>query len=811
MNMFLRILALWVTLAATPLLAQTLIVGQVVDGEEPITSATVRVMGADGTISQTVTDAQGNFQLNVPNGSYRLVARPLGYQPVMRPIEAKGTPIKLGILKAIASTTELEEAKVEGQAARALFGMDRKVYDVASDLNVQGGTGTDVLRQVPNVSLDIDGNVQLRGDENVTILIDGRPASLLGFSGTNAFDRLPAGSVQRVEVITNPGAQFDAQGSGGVINIVTKKNRELPLNGNVIAGVGTNRKYNASTSISVPVGKVRLFTSLAWDDRWMYSGGTIERIFDFPDSAYRQDHLMWGDNHSVGLNGRLGMDLPLGKKWTANLSVGRNQETREEWDSTDFANSSGSFETKAVQGAVGTRANANSDVALRLGRRFKKDGEKWTFDLNYSDRWRNEATNNFFDADSNYPKVLTYGGVYVQRFEEFETTRNLNLQTDAEQIINSKSKVTFGGRSTYIARVSDRDASYLETPLNSSFVEDTLRTQFVDQWQWVHALYATYGYVFNSKWKAQAGMRYEVANLSFILKSGSQLDFTYPGYFPSVFLTYSPKKGTDFQASYAMRVNRPGEQQLNPLIDYSNPQSFRKGNPLLMPEYTHAFELSAAKYAKWGSATLSGYLKHTTNMFSRFLEVDNSGFVTVTWENFDTRDRFGLSGNTMARFGKKLSLQASGDAFWAIINSSTLQGGLIQSGFGWQGRANAMYNPTPAHQFQLTFNQWGAGPTGQGYFKGIQFFDFGYKYDLIKNKLNVTVRLSDVFKQRRFQVEQHPPFTDIYFMRYRESRIGYVTLQYNFGKPDRSQARGGRGGRGMGGGMEGGGGDDMGM
>ena len=151
MNMFLRILAFWVAIAATPLLAQTLIVGQVVDGEEPIPNAAVRVMGADGPISQTVTDAQGNFQLNVPNGSYRLVARPLGYQPLMRPIEASGTPIKLGILKAIASTTELEEAKVEGQAARALLCLVRKVFDVASDLNGQGGTGSDVLRQFPNV------------------------------------------------------------------------------------------------------------------------------------------------------------------------------------------------------------------------------------------------------------------------------------------------------------------------------------------------------------------------------------------------------------------------------------------------------------------------------------------------------------------------------------------------------------------------------------------------------------------------------------------------------------------------------------
>lgn len=808
MNMF-RTLALCLALAASPLLAQTLIVGQVMDGEEPIPNTAVRVMGPQGPVAQTVTNTQGQFQLSVPNGSYRLVARPLGYQPLMRPIEASGTPIKLGIMKAVASTTELEEAKVEAQSARALLGMDRKVYDVAQDLNVQGGTGTDILRQVPNVSLDMDGNVQLRGDENVTVLIDGRPASLLGFSGSNAFDRLPAGSVQRVEVITNPGAQFDAQGSGGVINIVTKKNRELPLNGNVVVGVGTNAKYNASTSLSVPVGKVRVFTNLAWDHRRSFSGGTVERNFDFPDTAYTQKHWSYGTNLGGGLNGRLGVDLPLNKVWTANLSVGLNQDQRTEKDTTSYENTSASSKLTAVQRAESDRQSANGDVALRLERKFKTEGEKWTVDVNYADRGRDEWNNNTFAADAGYPAQLTYGGVFLQRFETLESTRNLNLQTDAEQVLNSKSKLSLGGRSTYFARDSRRDAKYLTSPFSSNFLDDTLRTQSVDQWQWVHALYATYGYVFSPKWKAQVGMRYEVANLSFILKTGSQLDFVYPGYFPSAFVTYSPKKGTEFQASYAMRVNRPGEEQLNPIVDYSNPQSFRKGNPELMPEYTHAFEVSAAKYAKWGSATVNSYVQHTTNMFSRYVQVDPTGLVTVTWSNFDTRDRFGLSANTMARFGKKLSLQASADAFWSVINAQNLQAGLTQSGFGWSGRANAMYNPTPAHQIQLTFNQMGAGPTGQGYFKGMQAWDLGYKYDLVKNKLSLTLRLSDVFKQRRFQVEQHPPFTDIYFMRYRESRIGFVTLQYNFGKQDRSMQRGGRG---MGpSGMGGGGGEDMGM
>jgi outer membrane receptor protein involved in Fe transport len=336
-------------------------------------------------------------------------------------------------------------------------------------------------------------------------------------------------------------------------------------------------------------------------------------------------------------------------------------------------------------------------------------------------------------------------------------------------------------------------------------LQDSLRSFTTDLNQWVHAGYATFGRVFSDHWKAQVGLRYEHAFLSFLLRDGSRMTRDFPGFFPSVYWTYSPKKGTDFQLSYSMRVNRPGQESLNPIVDYSNPQSIRKGNPDLKPENTHAFEFNAVKFSRKGSISGSVYMNNTTNMFSRFLTVDTNGAVVVSWQNFSTRQRYGLSANAMGRFVPWISLQASGDAYFSTIDGGNLQAGLQQSGFGWNGRLNATVELSKIQQLQITYMQMGAGPTGQGVRKPMGGLDLGYKVDLMKRHLSISARLSDVFKTRQFGFIQDRPGVYIDFERYRESRIFFVNVQYRFGQ--QNNERKGRGGRQPG--MPGGGGMEM--
>ncbi len=784
--------------------------------QDPLIAAQVRLMssasmpGADGgkptPFAQVLSASDGTFVLkDIPKGSYRLVINSLGFKPLVRPVEVNEAPINLGKLPLTPQAQELREAKVVSDGPAQLNGIDRKVYDVKSDLQVQGGSGTDVLRQVPNVAIDIDGNIALRGQENVTILIDGRPASVLGMSGQNAFDRIPASSISKVETITNPGAKFQADGTGGIINIVTTKNTKSGLNGDVLAGVGTRNKYNGAVNLAQKVGETNYFFNGSWDDRQSFSTGNTLRLITLPENAY-VSQISGGLNRNIGYTARGGADFKIKAKHQFNLSAGLNRGIRSGYDTTFYGNLNKFWPdtTHATQFDISSSNNFNWDAALRYEYKFKKENYKWTADLSFSQSADDKRNTNTWDLGEGYPIELTHGA-YLQFFGNLGGGRNLTFQTDSERPVGLKSKFDFGMRSAYFQRGTDQQAQQLLTPFSSTFLQDSLRSFTTDLNQWVHAGYATFGRVFSDHWKAQVGLRYEHAFLSFLLRDGSRMTRDFPGFFPSVYWTYSPKKGTDFQLSYSMRVNRPGQESLNPIVDYSNPQSIRKGNPDLKPENTHAFEFNAVKFSRKGSISGSVYMNNTTNMFSRFLTVDTNGAVVVSWQNFSTRQRYGLSANAMGRFVPWISLQASGDAYFSTIDGGNLQAGLQQSGFGWNGRLNATVELSKIQQLQITYMQMGAGPTGQGVRKPMGGLDLGYKVDLMKRHLSISARLSDVFKTRQFGFIQDRPGVYIDFERYRESRIFFVNVQYRFGQ--QNNERKGRGGRQPG--MPGGGGMEM--
>ena len=799
--------------------AQITVSGKVVDAEsnDPIIGAVISTMQMNGGDRPSInavgaTNVEGDFSVTLPAGARGFSISSFGYTASRQSLQGtSGIQVNLGVIKLrLDESVVLQQADVVSDGPAMLNGLDRKVYDVAGDLQVASGTGTDILRQVPNVTMDIDGNVALRGDENVTILIDGRPASLMGYQGSNAFDRLPAGMVQRVEVITNPGAKFDAQGTGGIINIVTKKGRELPLNGAIQVGIGTRNKYNLGGNVSIPIGKVRINASVGGDDRQMGSSGYTNRNYFFPDSLYQTSERSIGQRHNIGTNARVGVDWTIATKHLVGFSLGIDQNEGVDWDSAIFVNvGKDGIPAQAIQHTTETGMRSNQNASFRYERKFSDENKKWTADANYSWGEDAEVQNHFYTTDPLYPTAFTYGA-YLQRFDMPGNSQRLNLQSDAEWPISAKARVDFGWRTSVSANKEVRAASQLATPLSSSFTEDTLRSFFTDMSQVNHAAYGTFGYVLSPKWKGQLGLRYETAVVDIVLRDSSTLQRSYPGLFPSAYLTYSPRKGLDLQASYSMRVNRPDGHwggSLNPNIDYSNPSGLRKGNPDLKPEYTHSMEFNVVQFGRWGSVSGSAYGRHTINMMSRYMEALPSGVLMMTWLNFNTRDNLGLSTNAMLRLSKAVQFQASADAFYSVINGSNVAGNLTQSGFGWQGRGNMMLNLPKEQQIQITYNQWGSGPTGQGFRRGIQFIDLGYKVDFMNKHWTVSARLSDVFNQRRFRYDQYTPFLDVEFMRRRESQIGFLTVQYNFGKPDRSRGmRGGRGG-GPGGGMDMGGGD----
>jgi len=793
-------------------IAQTTVTGQVVgsDDQAALVGAQVIVSQQRQAIKQVVTDAKGQFSIKLPSGIYGLGIQMMGYTATRQRLTVGSDKLDLGAITLSIEDTELAEAEVTASGPRALNGLDRKVYQVGDDLIAQGGTGMDILRQVPSLTVDIDGNIALRGDENVTILVDGRPAALLGLTGDNAFERIPANSIASVEVVTNPGAKYDASGTGGIINIVTKKGKKLPFNGNFNAGIGTGDKQNAGFTVSAPAKNFRLTTSLNWGDRQRRNESHVFRRYDFPDTTYTLNYDGAGISGHDNLNFLIGLDWTLAKVHEFNLSVNLGQGNGTGDETTEYVNQTldKSFITRATQNSGNSFGYGNDNISLMYKKVFDDDIKAFSMDATYATGSSQSGSSTRFVKDNLYPDDLTYGDVAAQLFNNIGDNQTFNFQSDFSWPVGDAGRLDMGGRYSIKASKEDRIASQLPYQWSSSYVPDSLRSLNVDQSNTIAALYATYGHVFSEQWKGQLGLRYENASLSFNLSDGSPLSRVYPGLFPSAYLTYTPKKGLEFQGSYSMRVNRPRERALNPVIDYSNPQSLRKGNPELKPEITHSVELSAVQYSRKGSISAAIYAKRTDGMFSRYLTVQPNGILMMTWENFDLRQRIGASGNAMLRFSKTLSIQASADAFYTEISGENLQVGLSQSGFGWQGRGNVMWQFQPKHQLQVTFNHWGAGPTGQGYRKGISYLDMAYKYDIIPKRLFVSMRLSDVFNTRQFSYIQDSRNLYVTYDRARESQILYLSLQYNFGAKEstgrggRKGSRGGSGGGSQGVGME---------
>ena len=776
--------------------------GLVVDNlkEEPVREAAISLMLVDNNKKgnsplKSITSDKGTFDILVPSaGKYRLTIRAFGFSPFTKVIETKEKPgensseDKLLIYKISRGDIELQEAQVISRGAM-LNGLDRKVYNVSDDLQVSSGTGTDILRQVPNVSLDIDGNVALRGDENVTILIDGRPAAMMGYRGQNAFDRLPSGTIERVEVIVNPGAKFDAQGTGGIINLVTKKGRDLPFNGSMQAGVGTRDKYDLGGSISIPVGQIRINTNIGASYRNMLGGGATDRLYKMTDTTYSTTERSNSSRADLSYNAQFGLDWEIQKKYLLGFSVGTSQGERNSWDSANFKNISfdNSDSSWALQRTMNQSEDYNQNMSFRFERKFKEKTKKWTADFRLSNSTDNNIDNSIFELSPNYPIAFTYDGVYQEDFNVTGDGLRANFQTDVEWPIGDKTKIDYGLRSNWRNTFENQEAYQFESSISSSSKYDTLRSFITDLKNQVHAGYVTLGHAFSEKWKGQLGLRYEHAIISIKTSDTSNINRVIPGLFPSAYLTYSPKKGTNFQFSYSLRVNRPDGRwggNLNPNIDYSNPSSLRKGNPELDPEFTHSFDFSAVQYGRWGSISGSFYNKHTVNMMSRFIEALPDGVVLVSWENFNSRDNYGVSTNMNIKLNKNIRMQVSGDAFYSIINGRNIVSNLNRSGFGWQGRSNLMIQTFKDQQLQVSYSQWGAGPSGQGLRKGIHFFNAAYKFNFMKKRFSLSARISDIFNTRKFRYLQYTDRIDIDFMRFRESRIAWLTLQYNFGKMD---------------------------
>ena len=794
------------------------------DSGAPIEFATISILAfdEDKVITGGVTDGKGRFRITeIPIGRFRAQIGFMGYTSAtvddIRLSPRGGTEQNLGAIRLEPNVQALEAAEIVEQRSTLEMMIDRKVFRVGDDLNSAGSNATELLRNVPSIDVDIDGNLSLRGSGNVTILIDGRPSGMTGSATQNLLEQIPASSIDRVEIITSPTAKYDPEGVAGILNIILKKDKLEGKNGQVSVTWGTDENHSGSFNGNIRGQKLNFSLNAGWNQRNGFRLGDSERQQAFGgdlsggyDSLSVLTSSSWTDNLRSSWNFKTGMDWMPSSQTTWNIGLRTNQGGSSGIE--DVVNLE-TWSTDALGGftryGLSDRENASTDLDLGYEHKY---GERHV--LQAFARWSNQTNTSTDSLWQDLPSA-TLDTAYLSNANLNDGgSWNTTLQVDYEKPLDHDGKLELGYKS--ILRESNEDQRFWQ--------RDTLGTPFIQAYDFryredIHAAYITWGRKFGA-WGVQAGGRGEVVYTTAELQGDSadiaaalaQLGGTdatfindYTSFYPSANLSYTVDDRNQWVLSYNRRVNRPRGRQVNPFVDNADPRNLRYGNPFLLPEYTDGLELGHQLTGKALTLTTSLFYKTTRDVIRRFIEVDDTGIAYRTFVNLARQTNTGLEMVAMWRKGRSLQLRLNGSIYHQKTDGSNLAPDLGNNGF--QGSAGYQISSLLKGGWKVQVNGRYRAPSQytQGTFQGYITHSAAVSRDFYDGKLKGSLRVSDMFDQQEWSYtsEGRDFFQDGTFKR--QSRFVYASLTWSFGKLEPGQRGRGRGGySGSGGSFDGG-------
>lgn len=763
----------------------------------------------DTVVGGMLTRKSGEFSLeNLPvMGKFTLTVTAIGYQPFELALafdRRKGTDQDVGNLKLEQDAELLEAVTVSAEKPLMQMGIDRKIFNVDKNISSAGGTAVDVMRNIPALNVDIDGNVTLRNSAP-QIFVDGRPTTL-------TLEQIPSDAIESVEMITNPSAKFDAStGQSGILNIVLKKNRKVGYNGGIRAGVDSRGRLNAGGDINVRQGKVNFFASAFLNQRKSKNWGETDRVnlTDDPHTSTFQRN----DGTSSGNFGftRFGVDFFANNRNTFSLTqsiMGGN------FKSDNLNNLL--YRTEGLPELESQYRNTLSDRKFRnytttIGYKhiFPQAGRELTADVNYS-----RSPNSGFSD------------IYIRSFSDLEQ-QNPKFPEQLQRITN-------GGNNEYIVAQADyvhpiNDKMKWETGLRSqtrtsssnqrNFLNSVSRPSLDNDFEYTDNVYAAYG-IFSQKvndgFSYQVGLRAESSNYKGeqLGKAAYQNDFPL-SLFPSIFLTKNIGKSQDLQLNYSRKINRPNFFQLMPNTDFSDTLNLQTGNPDLRPEFTHSLELSYQKiYGERNNSFLINLFgKYTTDLIARYQSLeaigDTSAFVS-TWVNASTAYASGVELIFRNKLTDWWELNFNTNIYYSKINGSNVVPDLENERTSSFSKINNTFKIDKTWSVQLsgdyqsrsalpvsTSNSGGGGgggyrggppSTSQGYIDANYGIDIGVRKDfkIRKNQASLTLSVNDLLASRRYSVHSASTLFLQDEWRRRDARMVRVGFSYRFGKFDAS-------------------------
>lgn len=754
--------------------------GKVIDKKtnEALPYVNITIKDNGKIITGAVTSEDGNFTINkLAQQKFTVEIQYIGFTTVVKNIDlTTDANQNLGIITISEDVAELKDVEVVAERSNMVQKIDRKVINVGKDLIASGTTASEIMNNIPTVSIDPQTKeISMRGNSNVRVLIDGKPSNV---SVEQLLQQIPSASIKQIELITNPSAKYNPEGMSGIINIILHKNSQDGFNGSLNSGVtfGITPKTNSALNMNYRVGKVNFYTNYGFNHGINANHGFIDS--ERTNQENRQDFNFSNKNSSHLL--KFGMDYYINDKNT--LSAYTNQS---------FTYGSGDGATVVIYDDPVSNRNTNQLFNSRSNNKnqtydmvfkhdFEKKGENLELQLNYSHTVNDENTTydeTVYNPTVNYDRTNIVNG----------TTDYFQFNADYINPLTESSKLELGVET----RIQNSGNRFND--INPSFTSANNSFEFGRN---IYSAYANLGKQIG-KWSGQVGVRLEYFNLD----ADFAINETNPSFndaqkitddlftaYPSAFLTYTANDKNSFNFNYSRRVDRPSIGQISPIREWTTPLVESRGNPGLVPQFTNSFEVNYTRTTKIGSITSGVFYRSISDEISRtvFNDPNNPNRNILSYANFANNDAFGIEASANLKFTKWWAVNASSDAYFKTAkgtvqnaNTNALENAEVDV-VTFNTRINNTFTATKDLRFQL-FGMY------RGIDKGLQYdrkpmykMDFGATYNILKGKGTITARYNDVFENMRFAFDGNIPYRQ-HGAFYWESQTFYVGFNYMFG------------------------------
>ena len=785
------------------------ITGKVIDASTKqgmeFANISLRKTGSKEFIKGTVSDQLGAFRLDgVSNGNYVVAVSVVGYATFEKELTI-GTGQKTINLRKILlkeDTQLLNEVQVVGQRSQMKFEIDRKVFNVDQSLATAGGSASDVLGNIPSVQVDPEGEVSLRGNSSVTVWINGKESGLSADNRAQILEQLPAESIERVEVITNPSAKYNPEGTAGIINIVLKKNRKAGYYGSLQAGVDTRGGYNAAGNVNFSSGKFESFVNVGTRVRKSEGEGYTNRqnLDDNGNPVSSLNQLRNDEDTRKPVIARMGTTYHATDKDHFSFSgfglLGRGDET--DWLNYT-SNIPGSFTNSLRTSAEKRKMNIGN---FEIG--YKRDfSEKSNLDLSASYNLVNITPESSFLQVSNYAGGTSTSSYQFQ--ENVMKPRKWEFQADYVTEFGEQNKIEAGYKGEFLTSKS-KVSTYSGTSEGNAAFNEGLYNNFTYD-QNVNALYATYSKRIN-RFGIQLGLRGEHTRTNTNSLGYNQSETDHPAYkddyfsfYPSAFLSYQLPSNNELQLNYTRRVSRPWGGQLNPFVNLTDSTNISYGNPSLLPQYSNSLELNYIK--NWESHTLSAslYYRNTDNVIQRISYRDGD-IMKSTFENIAKTQSAGTELILKNNLFRMIDLTSTLNFYYNKLDgfsylpegATTPVVGEADEDFSWSARIIANIMLPWGVSLQATGDYNSRELVAQGYRKANHAIDLGLRKSFLDRKLSLTINTRDLLNSRKRETITSGSGFSQESVFARSGRTVGFTLTYNFGnmkgsskRPDRQE------------------------